>query len=62
MKISFIVFDCLSKTYFSRSRYEVIIALFKYFKKVEHNVSKSAQASGLKEVEETGSKTVAEHK
>ena len=33
--------------------YEVIMALFKYFKKVEHTVLKSAQASGLKEVEES---------
>ena len=30
----------------------MIMALFKYFKKFEHAVSKSAQAGGLKEVEE----------
>ena len=53
MKISFIVLYCLSKTHSSRSMYEVIMALFKYFKKVEHTVLKSAQASGLKEVEES---------
>ena len=46
------VLDCLSKTDSSRSLREVIMALFKYFKKVEHAVSESAQASGLKEVEE----------
>ena len=51
-KIYFIVLDCLSKTHSSRILYEVIMALFKYFKKVEHTVSDSAQASGLKEVEE----------
>ena len=28
------------------------MALFKYFKKAEHTVSKSAQAGGLKEAEE----------
>ena len=52
LKISFIALDCLSKTHSSRSLYEVIIALFGYFKKVEHTVSESAQASGIKEVEE----------
>ena len=30
----------------------MIMALFKYFKKAEHTVSKSAQAGGLKEAEE----------
>ena len=30
----------------------MIMALFKYFKKFEHTVSKSAQSGGLKEVEE----------
>ena len=34
LKISFIVLDCLSKTHSSGSLYEVIMALFKYFKKV----------------------------
>ena len=52
LKISFIVLDCLSKTHSSRSLNEVIMAVFKYFKKVEHTVSKRAQASGSKEVEE----------
>ena len=52
LKISFIVLDCLSKTHSSRSMCEVIMELFKYFKNVEHTVSESAQASGLKEVEE----------
>ena len=52
LKISFIVLDCLSKTHSSRSLNEVIMALFKYFKKVEHTVSESARASGPKEVEE----------
>ena len=32
--------------------YKVIMALFKYFKKVKHTVLESAQANGLKEVEE----------
>ena len=52
LKISFIVLDCLSKTHSSRSLNDVIMALFKYFKKVEHTVSESARASGPKEVEE----------
>ena len=51
LKISFIALSCLSKTLLSRSLYEVIMAL-KYFKKVEHTVFESAQASGLKEIEE----------
>ena len=46
------VLDSLSKIDSSRSLREVIMALFKYFKKVEHAVSESAQASGLKKVEE----------
>ena len=40
------------------------MARFKYFKKVEHTILESAQASGLKRVEdndEWGSKTVAEY-
>ena len=49
--MSFIVLDCLSKTHSSGSLYEVIMALFKYFKKVGCTVSQSAQASGLIEVE-----------
>ena len=32
--------------------YKVIMALFKYSKKVKHTVLESAQANGLKEVEE----------
>ena len=51
LKIYFIALNCLSKTHLSRSLYEVIMAL-KYFKKVERTVFESAQASGLKEVEE----------
>ena len=52
LKISFIVLDYLSKTHSSRSLYEVIMGLFKYFKKIEHTASESAQASGPKKVEE----------
>ena len=51
LKIYFIALSCLSKTHLSRSLNEVIMAL-KYFKKVERTVFESAQASGLKEVEE----------
>ena len=36
LKISFIVLDFLSKTHSSRSLYEVIMALFKYFKILKH--------------------------
>ena len=50
--MSFLVLDCFSKTHSSKSLYKVIMAVFKYFKKVEHTVLESAQASELKEVEE----------
>ena len=47
----YIVLDCLPKTHFSRSLYEVTMALFKYFQNGEHTVSESAQASELNKVE-----------
>ena len=52
LKNSFIVFDCVSKTHFSKILYEMIMVHFKHFKIVELSVSESAQASGLKKVEE----------
>ena len=50
--LSFIVLDCFSITHLSRSLCEVIMARFKYFKKVEHTILESAQVSGLKRVED----------
>ena len=50
--MSFLVLDCFSKTHSSKRLYKVIMVVFKYFKKVEHTVLESEQASGLKEVEE----------